>query len=190
MTNGVPRRITLCTGKPGVGKSTLVRAVAEALGPDRVSGFISCEIRESGRRQGFGVQVLGGASGLLAGPDVVSDIRFGSLAANGHPRLGVTHTFLDDVACPVATASRAPLLVVDEIGPMQATSPPFREMIESVLAGQRRLLGTIATADDPWLSKIRDHEDVAVIELTKANRDVLRVALTSYYRLELKGQLD
>jgi nucleoside-triphosphatase len=186
----VARRVTLCTGKPGVGKSTLVRAVADALDPHLVGGFVSCEIRANGRRQGFGIQVLGGESGLLAGPDVVSDIRFGSLAANGQPRLGVTHTFLDAVACPAVASSNAPLLVVDEIGPMQATSSPFRQVIESVLAGPRRLLGTIAKADDPWLSDVRDHEDVAVIELTKANRDVLRLALTSYYRLALAEQLD
>lgn len=186
-----PRRVTLCTGKPGVGKSTLVRAVAEMLDPDLVDGFVSCEIREHGRRQGFGIKLLGSEeSGLLAGPEVVSEIRFGSVGRDGRPRLGVTHEFLESVACPRVEASKAPLLIIDEIGPMQATSARFRGMVESALAGEGQLLGTLAKAEDDWLDAVRDHVDIAVIELSKSNRDVLRVALGTYYRLALAGEID
>ncbi|MDR7439301.1 MAG: nucleoside-triphosphatase, partial [Armatimonadota bacterium] len=42
----------LLTGRPGVGKTTVVRAVVERLSA-RVGGFYTEEIREAGRRQGF-----------------------------------------------------------------------------------------------------------------------------------------
>lgn len=42
--------ILLITGRPGVGKTTLIRRLAETLG-DRAGGFYTEEIREAGERR-------------------------------------------------------------------------------------------------------------------------------------------
>jgi nucleoside-triphosphatase len=50
----------LLEGRPGAGKSTVVRRLADRLGEDGipVSGFLTEEIRESGRRLGFSLERL------------------------------------------------------------------------------------------------------------------------------------
>jgi nucleoside-triphosphatase THEP1 len=45
-------RHLLLTGSPGIGKTTVVRPLAERL-PLRLGGFYTEEIREAGGRQGF-----------------------------------------------------------------------------------------------------------------------------------------
>jgi nucleoside-triphosphatase len=42
----------LLIGRPGVGKTTAIKAVVQALG-ERADGFYTAEIRECGKRQGF-----------------------------------------------------------------------------------------------------------------------------------------
>jgi nucleoside-triphosphatase len=183
------RRIVLLTGRPGVGKTTAAGDIAARLGPKQTDGFISSEIREDGRRAGFGVAVLhSNEVGLLARPGLVSEFRFGSPGADGHPRLGVTHEFLENVACRRIEASEAPLIVIDEIGPMQATSARFRRLVESLLAEARSVFGTVALAEDDWISAVRDHPDVSTIELTHGNRDTVREALIAYFASTI-GQL-
>ncbi|MCP5110888.1 MAG: AAA family ATPase, partial [bacterium] len=46
-------RALLLTGRPGVGKTTVIRKVAEALPCQRLGGFYTEEVREHGRRRGF-----------------------------------------------------------------------------------------------------------------------------------------
>ena len=43
----------LLTGVPGVGKTTVIRTVAQPLAGKRLSGFLTEEIREEGWRLGF-----------------------------------------------------------------------------------------------------------------------------------------
>jgi nucleoside-triphosphatase len=51
-------RTLLLTGRPGVGKTTVIKKVAEALG-DRAGGFYTEEIRGAeGRRRGFQLVTL------------------------------------------------------------------------------------------------------------------------------------
>ena len=45
--------ILLLTGRPGVGKTTVVRRVAATLPRDRLAGFYTEEVRHRGRRRGF-----------------------------------------------------------------------------------------------------------------------------------------
>jgi nucleoside-triphosphatase len=55
----------LVTGRPGVGKTSVVEAVAREF-PQAVGGFTTSEIREHGVRQGFRVTTLDGSSAVLA----------------------------------------------------------------------------------------------------------------------------
>ena len=67
----------LLTGKPGVGKTTLIREVIQSLLPegsltrDRVrgegeaGGFFTREIRERGREVGFEIETLSGEKGIV-----------------------------------------------------------------------------------------------------------------------------
>lgn len=164
----------LITGRPGAGKTTAIRAIVEGLDPGHIVGFY-CEARlVDGKRAGFVVKMLTGEQGLLAGPEVEGLPRFGSLREDGLPRLGVTFTFLNDVACPEVCrdAGRARLIVIDEIGPMQAVSPVFRDMVTRVLAlsGPAVLASIAASDDDEWVATIRRAQKANVIAVDCANR--------------------
>lgn len=53
-------RILLLTGRPGIGKTTVIQKVVEELEGERVRGFYTEEIREEGSRKGFRLVTLDG----------------------------------------------------------------------------------------------------------------------------------
>jgi nucleoside-triphosphatase len=173
-------RMTLLSGKPGVGKSTAVLAVAKGIPAKAKTGFTSSEIRVDGRRQGFQTVLLSGESGVLAAPDIESDVRFGSLNERGLPRLGVSFEFLEKVAVPTLHVDLdwRGTVILDEIGPMQAASASFRNAVDRLVKSDVRVFGSIALSDDPWISGLAADDRIAVVMLSKANRDVLTSALS------------
>ncbi len=46
-------RTLLITGPPGVGKTTVIRSLAERLKDRRLGGFYTAELREGRERRGF-----------------------------------------------------------------------------------------------------------------------------------------
>ncbi|HUC56971.1 MAG TPA: nucleoside-triphosphatase, partial [Streptosporangiaceae bacterium] len=90
------------TGPPGVGKSSCLERLARDCDDLLIDGVISGEMRRDGKRAGFEMRLISsGASGVLASPDIESEIRFGTLReSDGEPRLGVSHDFLRDIVCP------------------------------------------------------------------------------------------
>jgi nucleoside-triphosphatase len=178
----------LFTGPPGVGKSTAVRKITDKLDIDGVQGLYSGEIRIDGKRQGFKLEVMpSGESGVLASPDIEGEVRFGTLRPDGKRRLGLSLTFLEKVACPALQAglTTAPLMVIDEIGPMQAQSAVFRRLVEDIIASGVPLLATIALAEDEWISALRESPDCATVALSVGNRDTVIEAVGHYLRAEL-----
>ena len=173
----------LLTGRPGVGKSSCLRRVAERCS-STVDGVISGELRENGKRAGFEMQLIGqGTRGLLASPEVESAIRFGTpRQLDGKPRLGVTHDFLKSDVCPHLRAliGKVSLIVVDEIGSMQASFPEFLEVIRELIAADTPLLASISLAEDPSIDALRNCREIPTIELSLSNRDLVATMLTAY----------
>lgn len=148
------------TGKPGCGKTTLVR---ETLLPfkARASGFITEEIREGGVRMGFRLSDLDGHSGILA-----------SKARAGTPRLnkyGIDLAVLEGIG--VAAVRKAMennrIAVIDEIGAMEVLSQPFREAVLAALSGPGPVLATIRLGAQPFTDAIKSMEQTEVLTLTK-----------------------
>lgn len=165
----------LLTGRPGAGKSTAIAKVAQAVSHVNVVGVVSEERRLDGRRAGFQMRLLGtGESGLLASPEVDSPVRFGTARpTDGLPRLGVTHDFLDRVVCPrlAAGAATADLLVIDEIGQMQASSPRFRATVNALMVGDVPIVASVSLSDDPWITAIREASGGEVFGIAPQTRE-------------------
>lgn len=160
------RKIVLITGAPGSGKTTLLRSVVARLSqPAR--GFYTQEIRKGGVRQGFELVTLDGAHGVLAHVDLHRPPRIG--------KYGVDPGVLERMAVPLLhkAAEEGGLAVIDEIGPMEMLSTPFRQAVLDLLDSPASLLATVVQRSTPFSDRVKSTLGVTLIEVTPGNRDSL-----------------
>ncbi|KON29228.1 hypothetical protein AC482_07110 [miscellaneous Crenarchaeota group-15 archaeon DG-45] len=128
------------TGPPGSGKSTaLLRCVEGLRGRGFTVGGISTpELRREGRRIGFGVvDLASGARALMAGTEVVSSLRVG--------RYGVDLAGFESVALPALDHAEesCDVVCIDEIGPMELFSGPFKRSVEALIRGPKSMVAVL-----------------------------------------------
>jgi nucleoside-triphosphatase len=159
-------RTLLLTGRPGIGKTTVVRAVAESLG-DRAGGFYTEEIRGPGGRTGFRLVTLDGKDAVMAHVD---------LKGKGRPRVsryGVDVGTVERVG--VSALRRAMqerrIVVVDEIGKMELFCGPFKDVVLQAVGGPCTVIATVMAKPNPWVDALEAQPGVEVWEVTAKNRD-------------------
>ena len=157
------RRVLLLTGKPGVGKTALIK---EALTGTQAKsgGFYTEEIRIGPIRQGFRIRTLDGQEAILAHVDISSPHQVS--------RYRVDTETLDRVAVSALRRAlkEADLIVVDEIGKMELLSPQFREAVMQAANSGKRVLGTIMLNPHPFADEIKRHPEVETLLVTRDNR--------------------
>lgn len=161
----------LVTGRPGVGKTTIVRKIVseiKRLEPNwTISGFYTSEIRQKGRRIGFNLHTLNGQTGVLArlsNTTIKSKFRVG--------KYSVDVSDLEDIAVPILYRSRD-LLVIDELGKMELFSLKFKKAVKYALNNQPRILATIPYYENSFLASIKKQPIIQLWELTRPNREEL-----------------
>lgn len=161
----------LLTGRPGVGKTTVIREVLSRL-EARVGGFYTEEIREGRARKGFKIASLDGEEGVLAHVDHRSRYRVSKYGVNLNDleRVGVAALLRAFQGCD--------LIVLDEIGKMETFSDKFRLMVLRCLDSEKHVLGTIQQRGSPFLDSIRRRPDVQIVEVTVNNRNHLPEEIT------------
>jgi nucleoside-triphosphatase len=156
-------RTLLLTGVPGVGKTTVVRRVAERLAGLRLGGFYTEEMREGGARQGFRLIGFDGSERVLAHVDVTG------------PRVskyGVDVGALEAVAeSLLAPRPEIQLYLVDEIGKMECFSERFVAAMRNLLGSGKPVLATVALKGGGFIAEVKRRPDVEIMEVTRANRD-------------------
>jgi len=156
----------LVTGRPGVGKTTLVRSILHYLNVP-TGGFLTEEIQEGGRRVGFVLRDLEGREGILAHASFPSLYRVG--------RYGVKVQTMEKIGIPALkkAISDKDLVVIDEIGRMELFSPAFQRTILEALDSSKPVLGVLQDRVFPLAQRIRGREDTRIIRVTLENRDHL-----------------
>jgi nucleoside-triphosphatase len=162
-------RTLFLTGRPGVGKTTVIKAVAQALG-DGADGFYTEEVRHQGQRQGFQLVALRrGERATLAHV---------SLKGRGRPRVGrygVDVVALDRVG--VAALERAiaqsRVILIDEIGKMELFSQAFKEAVLAAMNGHAPVIATVMARAHPWVDPLKARPDVELWHVTVENRDLM-----------------
>ena len=156
----------LLTGRPGCGKTTLIKRVVSSL-PQRAGGFYTEEIRDGGMRAGFKIVTLDGEEVVFAHVDLKTPEYVGKyrLDLSALERIGVS-------AVRQAVRARR-LAVIDEIGPMEIRSAIFRDAVNEALDSEVPVIATIFGRSLPFTDAIKSRPDVTLIELRPDNRERL-----------------
>ena len=162
-----PTRLWLVTGPPGIGKSTVVSKVIYKLRSEgiAVGGCLTREVRSGRERTGFRL------IDLLTGTEVVLASVKGLGPRVGRYRVNISN--LSKVGGPslVSAVRIADVVVVDEVGPMELTSPEFRTGAKLALAsGKPMLIVLHESMKDPLMEEIRNTPN-EFMALTLHNRE-------------------
>ena len=156
-------RTLILTGRPGIGKTTIIKAVARRL-PDRVGGFYTEEILGPGGRKGFRLVTFDGRSAVM------SHVEFNSRSKVG--RYGVDVGVIDRIGAAAIRAAieRDPIVIVDEIGKMELFSSQFQSAVLKAVGSPKLLVATAMLDQHPWVTALKAMPNVTVWEITVKNR--------------------
>lgn len=165
------KRILLLTGSPGVGKTTLLLKIVEALKSRgySVGGMISREVRAGGTRIGF--EIL----------DLACEKRGWLAHVNQKtgPQLGKYRVNLADldsigVEAVLKAVRECDVIVIDEIGPMELFSENFRQAVEKAVESGKLMVGVVHwKARDKLVNAVKTRQDAEIFTVTFENRDIL-----------------
>ena len=154
------------TGRPGCGKTTVIKKTIALLGKVKLKGFYTSEMRSRGIRVGFQITTLDGKHGILAHVDLQSDKKVG--------KYGVCLKDIDAVIVPsIRPDPHTSLIIIDEIGKMESFSEEFKKAAVEAVESDAVVLGTIAIKGTPFIEGFRRRPDIKIIEVTRENRDRL-----------------
>lgn len=159
-------RTLILSGTPGIGKTTLIKAVIKELG-DQAGGFFSEEILGPGGRKGYKLVTLDGQWGIMAHADFKSKSNFG--------RFGVETHIIDRLGAGAINAALTdkPVVVIDEIGKITMFSSQFQSAAVKAVGSPKVVLATAMSDNHPWLMALKAFPGVTVWEVTKKNRTAL-----------------
>ena len=147
------------TGRKGVGKSTLLRALLEG---KRLGGFFT--LRVEGVFDRPSIHLLRAASAERPAPE--------NLVCFCGERRPERFELLGPAA--LADTADCDIIVMDELGPSEAAAQGFQTAVLAALEGDTPVYGVLQQADSEFLRRVAAHPRVRVVTVTEENRDALR----------------
>jgi len=161
------------TGKPGCGKTSLVKEIIEALNLD-AEGFYTSEIQKNNERIGFEISSPSGKKEILAHKDFKSFPKVS--------KYGVNLNNLEEIGVKsiLEALKENKLIVIDEVGKMEMLSEKFKKAIITALDSKNKVLGTIKLTSDPFTDEIKRREDTTIFHLTRENRGEIKKEIKNF----------
>jgi nucleoside-triphosphatase len=167
----------LITGSPGIGKTTVIRAVASGLSSVRLGGFFTQEMRSRGVRSGFELVTFDGRRAVLAHVDRRGGPRVG--------KYGVDASVLEiRVRTSLAVSPGIDVYLVYEIGKMECLSPEFVAAMRELLDSGRPVVATIGERGCGFIAEVKRRPDVSLWRLTRDNRDGVPARIFAWRRAD------
>lgn len=170
----------LLTGDPGVGKSTLLQKIYSS-SPQIFNGIVAKEIRnKDDDRVGFASDTFAGSSEIVF---THKQFNFPTKVADYSVDISALDKIADMLSSELHLAdTNRCILLFDEIGWMQTFSEKLKSEIERALDSDVPSIMSIKQDDSvsPWLTKIKQRDDVEIISMSEANRDVALAELNKF----------
>ena len=161
------KSVYLLTGKPRMGKTTMIKKLINEIGLDHCGGFYTEEITKLNDRVGFRCVSINGESVEIANVESPSKTRIG--------RYGIDIEKFEKFAIKIlqeALRSKK-IIVIDEIGFMQMLSHSFQKVVQEIVSGNKIVLGTIPLDSHPEIDKIKYLKEVKIISINEFNRGMI-----------------
>lgn len=168
----------LLTGQPGVGKTTVLRAVAQTLAGVHLVGFYTEEIRAGRERRGFRLVTFSGEEAIIAHVDLPPP-RVG--------KYGVDVPLIDRFAVSLRRPGDRSVYLIDEIGKMECLSAAFVDATRHLIDRGRPLVATVAVRGGGFIDEVKHRSDVEVWTVTRATRDALPGRIAAWVRDTLRA---
>ncbi len=158
-------------GRPGIGKTTIMRSLAAQCSQKRVGGFLTAEIREDTQRVGFRIETFAGEAATLAHIDLPVGPRVGKYHVDqaAFERVGVNGL--------QQALRESHILLIDEIGKMELLSCRFQRVVLQCLDSDIPVIATIMQKPHPFADQIKARNDVRLLSITHENREQIAAEL-------------
>ena len=163
------------TGKPGCGKTTLIKEISEKIKP-KIFGFYTEEIREKGKRVGFKIKTLNKKEGILA------HIKFKSKYQVGKYKVNLKDLEEVGVRALEKAIEKKKIVLIDEIGKMELFSEKFKKVVLEALNSENKVLGTIMLKRHPFCDQIKQRKDTKIFYLERENFQKIKKEIESYLK--------
>ena len=147
------------SGRPKVGKSTLIRKLIENLKGKWAAGFITPEIIENGKRVGFYAINISTGEKIVFAHTSINGVRFGKYRVD----VKSFEKLLEKIEKEV---EKADVIIIDEIGKMEFLSKRFENFLDKIFSSDKPVIATLHRA---LIKKFEKYGDV--IWLTEKNRN-------------------
>lgn len=166
----------LIIGRRGVGKSTLIRSLLQAV-PVPVDGMITK--KENPRRDGFSPVYIH----RYGEPRRYSPENCVGLCREGHI---ITYPEAFDRFSETMPFTSDSVIVFDELGFLESSASRFTAAVLRALDSAPLVIAAVRDKDTPFLNAVRSHPRAALYRIDECNRDELRETLLKELALSFR----